>query len=90
MSGLIRREWPIITVLGLVTIGLIVVVAGHFRRGCVVVAFAIFLALFLRVLLPADGAGLLAVRSKRIDIAVLSVLATATTVLSLWVPPPNN
>ena len=88
--GLIRREWPLITVLGLVLVGLIVVVDGHFRRGCIVIAFALFLALFLRILLPAAGAGLLAVRSKRVDIAVLTVLATATTVLSLWVPPPNN
>ena len=90
MRGVFRREWPLITVLGLVLLGLIVVVSGHFRRGCIVVAFAIFLALFLRVLLPANGAGLLAVRSKRVDVVVLTVLATATTVLSLWVPPPNN
>jgi hypothetical protein len=90
MSGLLRREWPLFTVLGLVTLGLIVVVSGHFRRGCVVIAFALFLALFLRILLPGDGAGWLAVRSKRTDIIVLAVLATATTVLSLWVPPPNN
>jgi hypothetical protein len=90
MLGHLRREWPLITVLGLVFIGLVVVVDGHFRRGCVVIAFAIFLALFLRVLLPASGAGLLAVRSKRVDVIVLTVLATATTVLSLWVPPPNN
>ena len=90
MLGLIRREWPLITVLGLLLVGLIVVVSGHFRRGCIVVAFAIFLALFLRILLPANGAGLLAVRSKRVDVAVLTVLATSTTILSLWVPPPNN
>jgi hypothetical protein len=90
MAGLLRREWPLITVLGLVTLGLVVVVSGHFRKGCVVIAFALFLALFLRVLLPADGAGWLAVRSKRVDIVVLAVLSSATTVLSLWVPPPNN
>ena len=90
MSGLLRREWPLLTVLGLVTLGLIGVVSGHFRRGCVVIAFALFLALFLRILLPVDGAGWLAVRAKRTDIIVLAVLATATTVLSLWVPPPNN
>ena len=40
--GLIRREWPLITVLGLVLVGLIVVVDGHFRRGCIVIAFALF------------------------------------------------
>jgi len=30
------------------------------------------------------------VRSKRVDVAVLLLLALATSILALWVPPPSN
>jgi hypothetical protein len=30
------------------------------------------------------------VRSKRVDVAVLAVLAVGTSLLALWVPPPSN
>ena len=90
MLARLRREWPITLVLSVIVVGLAVVAAGHFRRGCVVVSFGVVLALFLRVLLPSADAGLLAVRSKKIDIVVLVVLALGTSVLSLWVPPPST
>ena len=47
------------------------------------------LAFFLRLLLPQSDAGLLAVRSKRVDVIVLGVLAIGLTVFALWVPAPN-
>ena len=89
MREWMRREWPITVVLAVVVIGLLVVASHHFRRGSIVIAFAITLALFLRLLLPAADAGLLAVRSKRVDLGVLAVLALATSVFTLWVPPPS-
>jgi hypothetical protein len=55
-----------------------------------VVSFGVVLALFLRVLLPSADAGMLAVRSKKVDVVVLTVLAVGTSVLSLWVPPPSQ
>jgi Ca2+/Na+ antiporter len=86
----LRREWPFSLVLAVVVVGLLVVASGHFRRGCVVVSFGVVLALFLRVLLPSADAGMLAVRSKKVDVVVLTVLAVGTSVLSLWVPPPSQ
>lgn len=83
-------EWPIAVVLAVVLAGLAVVGSGHFRRGTVVLSFGIALALFLRLLLPSRDAGMLRVRSKRIDVAVLAVLAVGVGVLSLWVPPPST
>ena len=88
LAGL-RREWPLATSLAVVLAGLLVVATGHFRRGTVVLSFGITLALFLRILLPNDRAGLLAVRSKKVDVVVLAALAAATSVMSLWVPPPS-
>jgi hypothetical protein len=89
-AGRRLAEWPIAVVLAVVLAGLAVVALGHFRRGTVVISFAVALALFLRILLSDADAGLLRVRSKRIDIAVLAVLAVGTGILSLWVPPPTT
>ncbi len=86
----LRGEWPLAASLAVVTVGLVVVAAGHFRRGTVLLSFGVALALFLRLLLPGEGAGLLAVRSKRVDVVVLTILAVATSVLALWVPPPST
>jgi Protein of unknown function (DUF3017) len=86
----LRRQWPLATSLVVVGAGLVVVASGHFRRGSVLLAFGVTLALFLRLLLSTDDAGMLAVRSKRIDVAVLVVLAVGTSLMALWVPPPSN
>ncbi|MEO8775276.1 MAG: DUF3017 domain-containing protein [Candidatus Nanopelagicales bacterium] len=83
------REWPITLVLSVVAISLVIVANGHFRRGCVLLAGAVVLAFFLRALLPSRDAGMLAVRSRRVDVVVLGVLGLAVSVLSLWVPPPS-
>jgi hypothetical protein len=90
MLGRLRQEWPITAALVVVVIGLVVVASGHFRRGTVLLSFGVALALFLRLLLPSSEAGLLAVRSKRVDVVVLAILAVATSVLALWVPPPST
>lgn len=89
MSGL-RRQWPLTATLAVVVAGLVVVASGHFRRGTVLLAFGVALAFFLRLLLPGREAGLLAVRSKRVDVTVLAMLALAVSVLALWVPPPSG
>jgi hypothetical protein len=90
MIGRLRQEWPLTAALAVVVVGLVVVASGHFRRGTVVLCFGVALALFLRLLLPSAEAGLLAVRSKRVDVAVLGFLAVATSLLALWVPPPST
>ena len=51
-------------------------------------AASLVLAFALRLFLPADRAGMLAVRSKRVDLIVLGTLASALVVFALWVPPP--
>ena len=51
-------------------------------------AASLVLAFFLRLVLPDNRAGMLAVRSKRVDLVVLGTLAAALVAFSLWVPPP--
>lgn len=82
-------EWPIaIVVAGLAT-GMLVVAMGHFRAGAVTMAGATLMALFLRVLLPTREVGLLAVRSRLVDVLVLATLAFSLALFAFWVPTPG-
>jgi hypothetical protein len=67
---------------------LAVVALDRFRLGSLMLAASLVLAFVLRLILPADQAGMLAVRSKTVDLVVLGTLAAALVVFSLWVPPP--
>ncbi len=80
------REWPIALVLSVVAVGLVVVAVGSFRRGCIVLAGGVVLAFFLRAMLPTPAAGMLAVRSRSVDLVVLAVLGVSVSVLAFWVP----
>lgn len=83
------RQWPIAVVLAGVTIALGLVAFDYFRRGAVVLAGSVMLAAFLRLLLPDREAGLLVVRSKRVDVAVLGILGLLLALFAFWVPPPR-
>lgn len=83
------REWPIGLVLTCVAISLLVVAANHFRRGSVLLAASVLLATGLRLVLPARQAGLLAVRSRLVDVIALAGLGGGLMVLALVVPPPS-
>lgn len=65
------------------------IAADYFRRGSIVLAGSVLLAAFLRLLLPTDEAGMLVVRSKKIDVAVLATLGIGLTVFAFWVPEPS-
>lgn len=67
---------------------LVIVALDHFRIGSLVLAASLVLAFVLRLSLPADRVGMLAVRSKSVDLVVLGSLAAALVVFALWVPPP--
>ncbi len=83
------REWPISLVMLGIGLSMIFVATDHFRRGSLVLAVSVVLATFLRLFLPENQAGMLAVRSKGVDVAVLAVLGVGLTIFALWVPAPN-
>lgn len=85
----IARQWPIAVVLAGVVVALLLVAFNSFRLGAVLLAASVLLAAFLRLLLPAQDAGLLVVRSKRIDVSLLVVMGVALSVLAFWVPEPS-
>lgn len=83
------RQWPIVVVLLGVGIALALVAADFFRRGSIVLAGSVLLAAFLRLLLPDREAGLLVVRSRKVDVAILGVLGVLLALFAFWVPPPR-
>jgi len=89
MVAALRRQWPILTVLSMIVVALVFVAADRFRVGSVLLALAVVYAVALRAALPDDVVGLLAVRSRRVDLIVLGVMAASLMILALWVPPPQ-
>ena len=85
----VPREWPITLILLGVAVSLLVVALNHFRRGTVLLALFVLLAAALRLVLPAREAGLLAVRSRLIDVLTLGSLGAGLLFFALIVPPPS-
>lgn len=82
------RQLPLFAVLGVVGAGLAVGATGAWRSGALTVGAGIVLAGLLRLTLPVRTAGLLVVRSRRLDVALLLALGTALLVLASSVPQP--
>ena len=69
-----RAQWPILSVAVIFALALVLVAAGFWRRGALLIGIGVGVAAGLRLLLPEDQAGLLVVRSKRLDVATMSVV----------------
>ncbi len=82
-------QWPITLVLAGVGLAMAMIALDYFRRGSIVLSASVLLAAFLRLLLPDSEAGLLAVRSRRVDVATLLVLGVGLTIFTFWVPAPS-
>ena len=82
-------EWPLVAVLTVCLAGIVVVLSHHFRRGTVLFAGGLVLAAGLRALLPPAAAGLLAVRSRTLDVITLGALGLGVLLAALVVPPPS-
>lgn len=82
-------QWPITLVLAGVGVACTLIAADYFRRGCVVLSASILLAAFLRLFLPDSEAGMLAVRSRKIDATILGVMGVGLAVFTFWVPAPS-
>ena len=81
-------QWPLGIVLAGVVTALVIVALDRFRLGSLVLAASVLLAFALRLLLPADRIGLLAVRTRTVDLVVLGTLGVTVTAFALLVPPP--
>lgn len=83
----IIRELPLIVVLLVLLIGLLIVTyLDRWRVGSFVMGVALCFGAIFRLSLPPRQAGLLVVRSKAIDAAVLLVLGFALAILGNTIP----
>ncbi|GAA1773562.1 DUF3017 domain-containing protein [Streptomonospora arabica] len=77
---------PYFLVLSTMSAGIVIVAAAHFKRGPALIAGALMMAAVFRTLLPREKLGMLAVRSRWVDIITLTGLAVLLIVLA-WVAP---
>ena len=89
VGELLIGEWPLLAVLGVCLAGVIVVLDNHFRRGTVLFAGGLVLAAGLRLVLPTEEVGSLAVRSRVTDVLTLGALGLGVLLTALVVPPPS-
>ena len=85
LAGLVRLL-PLLAVLITVGVGLLLVTFEHWRRGLVVIGIALLAAAVLRLLLPVRRVGFLAVRSRPVDVVLLTGAGLALTVIALAIP----
>ena len=82
LAGIVR-QLPLLAAIVVVGAGLLLVTLGEWRRGLVVIGLALVGAALLRLLLPVRRVGLLAVRSRSVDVLLLAGTGLALTVLTL-------
>lgn len=85
-QGRTLNQWPLLVVLAVLGVAMVVLAGGHWRRGSFTVGAAVLLAAVLRGALPTSTAGLLAVRSKALDVAITLGAAVALLALTMVVP----
>lgn len=79
------RQWPLLTVVGLVAVGLLVITLDALRPGTLLIGVALLGGAVLRWLLP--DVGMLAVRSRFTDVATYGVLGLVIVLLALMIQP---
>lgn len=82
-----RRQWPILTVAAIGLVALVLVGAGFWRRGALLIGIGVGVAAALRLVLPEDRAGLLVVRSRRMDFTSMAVVCAAVVVIAWTIDP---
>lgn len=82
-----RRQWPVLTVAGIGLAALILVIAGFWRRGALMIGIGVGVAAVLRLLLPEDRVGVLAVRSRRLDVATMTAFCASVLYIAWTIDP---
>lgn len=76
-----------VVVVGIVVLAMVLVALEYWRRGLVVFGAGAGVGAVLRALLPERRAGLLRVRSRWFDVAVLAAAAAAILVVAWGISP---
>ena len=80
-------QWPLALVLLGLAAGLVVLSFYDFRVGSILLGVAIIFGGALRLVLPRDRAGLLAIRGRPIDLLTMFGLGITLTTVAVLIPP---
>jgi hypothetical protein len=76
---------PAAVVLGIAAAGMVRVLTSHWREGAVLLGGALLVAAALRMLLPDDRVGLLAIRGRPVDLLCYAGLGVVTIALAVTI-----
>ena len=80
-------QWPFWTVGLIIVAAFVLVAAGYWRRGALVMAIGVGVAAALRLVLSEDRAGLLAVRSRGADFVTTATVSAVMLYIAWTIDP---
>ncbi|WP_323055631.1 DUF3017 domain-containing protein [Mycobacterium pinniadriaticum] len=83
----VRSQWPILGVGVIFVVAFILVAAGFWRRGSLLIGIAVGVAAALRLMLTEERAGLLVVRSRGLDFATMTTVCVAMVYIAWTIDP---
>lgn len=85
--AVVRRQWPILTVAAIGLVALVLVAAGFWRRGALLIGIGVGVAAALRMLLADDRAGILVVRTRTLDVGMMAAVCAAVVYIAWTIDP---
>ena len=80
------RTWMSAALVGVIAgAGMVLVLTQHWRRGAVLLGVSLLVAALLRGLVPPERAGLLAIRSRAVDVGCYLVLGAVMIILAVQI-----
>jgi uncharacterized membrane protein len=83
----VRAQWPILSVFAIFLLALVLVAAGFWRRGSLLIGIGVGVAAAYRLLLSEERAGLLVVRSRGIDFATMTTVSVVMIYVASTIDP---
>ncbi len=83
----LRAQWPILLVGLIFATAFVLAGANFWRRGALLIGIGVGVAAVLRLVLPDERAGLLAVRSKGIDFVTTATVGAAMVYIASTIDP---
>lgn len=83
----LRAQWPVLVVAGFGLAALVLVAAGFWRRGALLIGIGVGVAALLRLLLPEGRAGVLVVRSRGVDVSMMAAVCAAVVYIAATIDP---
>lgn len=80
-------QWPMMLVFLFLIAAFVLVAAGYWRRGALVLAIGVAVAAGLRLTLSDDRVGLLAVRSRTVDVLTTGSVSAAMLYIAWTIDP---